>query len=89
MVGRTCKRQQCQAYAQPLVLQAVVNARKPLKQCPMQWCLRGAHFGARVVGQEALLAAEPTESFAKRNPTFEGVCMGNRKTCRCGAPFLG
>jgi len=49
----------------------------------------GAYCGARALGQEALLAAEPTESFAKRNPTFEGVCMGNRKTCRCGAPFLG
>ena len=38
--------------------------------------------------QAALLAAPPTESFAKRNPTYEGVCMGNRKTCTCGAPFF-
>ncbi len=70
----------------------VSSARKLLRQCPVQWRLRvlmGAYCGARALGQEALLAAEPTESFAKRNPTFEGVCMGNRKTCRCGAPFLG
>ena len=39
--------------------------------------------------QEKLLAIPPEPSFAKRFPTFEGVCMGNRKTCRCGAPFLG
>ena len=36
-----------------------------------------------------LLSVEPEASFAKRNPTFEGVCMGNRKTCQCGAPFFG
>lgn len=38
--------------------------------------------------QQALLAAKPSESFAKRNPTYEGVCMGNRRTCACGAPFF-
>ena len=38
--------------------------------------------------QQALLAAPPPPSFAKLNPTFEGVCMGNRKTCKCGAAFL-
>ncbi|GIL91637.1 hypothetical protein Vretimale_9604 [Volvox reticuliferus] len=37
----------------------------------------------------ALLAAPVAPSFAKRNAIFEGVCMGNRKTCTCGAPFLG
>jgi DNA polymerase III epsilon subunit-like protein len=36
-----------------------------------------------------VLGAEPEPSFAKRNPTFEGVCMGNRKNCSCGAPFFG
>ena len=30
----------------------------------------------------------PAPSFAKRNPSFEGVCMGNRKTCTCGAAFF-
>lgn len=28
-------------------------------------------------------------SFSKRYPRFQGVCMGNRKLCNCGAPFLG
>uniref|UniRef100_A0A7S2WPU7 C3H1-type domain-containing protein n=1 Tax=Rhizochromulina marina TaxID=1034831 RepID=A0A7S2WPU7_9STRA len=27
-------------------------------------------------------------SFAKSHPTFEGCCMGNRRTCKCGAPFF-
>ncbi|CAD7701810.1 unnamed protein product [Ostreobium quekettii] len=39
--------------------------------------------------EAALLAAPVDESFAKRHPCFEGVCMGNRKKCTCGAPFLG
>eukprot|EP00798_Chlamydomonas_sp_ICE-L_P018074 gene18074-24497_t len=38
--------------------------------------------------QQALLATPPPPSFARRNPQFEGVCMGNRKTCNCGAPFF-
>lgn len=36
-----------------------------------------------------LLRTPAHDSFAKRFPRFEGVCMGNRKTCTCGAPFLG
>mmetsp|Transcript_29787 Transcript_29787/g.76469 ORF Transcript_29787/g.76469 Transcript_29787/m.76469 type:complete len:252 (-) Transcript_29787:293-1048(-) len=39
--------------------------------------------------QAILLAVPPGPSFAKRFPTFEGCCMGNRRTCTCGAPFLG
>ena len=39
--------------------------------------------------QQALLATQPEPSFARKNPSFEGVCMGNRKTCTCGAPFFG
>lgn len=39
--------------------------------------------------QEKLLATPPQPSFAKKHPSFEGVCMGNRKTCVCKAPFLG
>jgi len=39
--------------------------------------------------QEKLLTTTPEPSFAKKNPSFEGVCMGNRKTCTCGAPFFG
>ncbi|KAK9908817.1 hypothetical protein WJX75_003286 [Coccomyxa subellipsoidea] len=39
--------------------------------------------------QETVMAAEVQPSFAKRNPEFDGVCMGNRRQCKCGAPFLG
>jgi len=39
--------------------------------------------------QKNLLSHPIAKSFATLNPTFEGVCMGNRKTCRCGDPFLG
>ena len=35
-----------------------------------------------------LLAVPPEPSFAKRFPSFEGVCQGNRRTCSCGAPFF-
>lgn len=58
-------------------------------------CLEGIETGLLIVSpavwllQEAVLAAELVPSFAKRNPTFDGVCMGNRKACKCGAPFLG
>lgn len=38
--------------------------------------------------QAALLSAPPSESFAKKNPSYEGVCMGNRRTCSCGGPFF-
>ena len=45
--------------------------------------------GAWARAAAALQASTPEPSFAKQNPTYEGVCMGNRKTCTCGAPFLG
>ncbi|KAF6254125.1 ribonuclease H-like domain-containing protein [Scenedesmus sp. NREL 46B-D3] len=38
--------------------------------------------------QQAMLNAPPTLSFARNNPSYEGVCMGNRKTCTCGAAFF-
>ncbi|KXZ54728.1 hypothetical protein GPECTOR_4g797 [Gonium pectorale] len=44
---------------------------------------------AMQAAHSALLAAPAPPSFAKRNGVFEGVCMGNRKTCLCGAPFFG
>jgi len=37
---------------------------------------------------EKVLATRPKASFAKLNPEYEGCCMGNRQTCRCGAPFF-
>ncbi len=41
------------------------------------------------IPQQKLLEEPPAPSFAKLNPTHEGVCMGNRKTCTCGAVFFG
>jgi RNA exonuclease 4 len=38
--------------------------------------------------QELLLNTQPEPSFARKNPSFDGVCMGNRKTCTCGGPFF-
>ena len=38
--------------------------------------------------QSALLVAQQLPSFARRNPSFEGCCMGNRKTCTCGGTFF-
>jgi RNA exonuclease 4 len=38
--------------------------------------------------QSALLTAPQLPSFARRNPSFEGCCMGNRKTCMCGGTFF-
>ncbi len=39
-------------------------------------------IGARV------LATVAKPSFAKLHPEWEGCCMGNRATCKCGAPFF-
>jgi hypothetical protein len=36
-----------------------------------------------------LLEVAPEPSFAKRNPSWEGCCMGNRKSCTCGDVFYG
>ena len=37
---------------------------------------------------ERMLATPAKASFAKRHPEWEGCCMGNRQTCKCGAPFF-
>jgi hypothetical protein len=42
-----------------------------------------------ILRRQQILAATPrTTSFAMRFPEYETVCMGNRKQCRCGSPFL-
>lgn len=38
--------------------------------------------------RKALLTSEMEPSFAKLNPAYDGVCMGNKKTCTCGSPFF-
>ena len=67
---------------------AVTDAVKSMRLFSLHGRLRADAAGlARAAA--ALLASTPEPSFAKQNPSFEGVCMGNRKTCTCGAPFLG
>uniref|UniRef100_A0A6A7G6R4 Small RNA degrading nuclease 2 n=1 Tax=Hirondellea gigas TaxID=1518452 RepID=A0A6A7G6R4_9CRUS len=36
---------------------------------------------------ERLLNMPPMPSFAKQNPYYDDVCMGNKKICRCGDSF--
>ncbi len=38
--------------------------------------------------QLATLLAPRVPSFSARFPVVDGCCMGNRKKCVCGAPFL-
>jgi RNA exonuclease 4 len=37
---------------------------------------------------QLLLDTPVDDSFAKQHPVYEGVCMGQKKTCKCGAPFF-
>ena len=48
----------------------------------------GAAQGALGEAQQLLLSAPKAPSFAVQNPTYDGVCQGNRKTCKCGQPFF-
>ena len=69
---------------------AVTDAVKSMRLFNLHGRLRAEPGGAAWArAAAALLASTPEPSFAKQNPSFEGVCMGNRKTCTCGAPFLG
>jgi len=69
---------------------AVTDAVKSMRLFNLHGRLRAEPGGgAWARAAAALLSSTPEPSFAKQNPSFEGVCMGNRKTCTCGAPFLG
>jgi len=37
---------------------------------------------------QLLLETPMDPSFAKLNPVHDGVCMGQKKSCKCGAPFF-
>lgn len=52
------------------------------------WYLLQQDQAAWQQAQETLLSGTPEPSFAKANPIYEGVCQGNRKTCKCGDPFF-
>ena len=66
---------------------AVTDAIKSMRLFNLHNHLRGdaAQWAA---AQAALLATQQTPSFARLNPSFEGCCMGNRKTCSCGGTFF-
>jgi len=67
---------------------ALMDAIKSIRLFNHYHLLRSQGEGPWQQAQQALLTAEPSPSFAKRNPVFEGVCMGNRRQCSCGAPFF-
>ena len=65
--------------------------RRRLREELAAWLLyeRVKHSPDELAAARAkLLAVPPEPSFAKRFPSFEGVCQGNRRTCSCGAPFF-
>ena len=52
-------------------------------------CILWQKDASEVGRLQALLMSTPVApSFAKLNPEYEGCCMGNKKTCTCGAPFF-
>jgi RNA exonuclease 4 len=38
--------------------------------------------------KQTLIDTPLSPTFVKRHPSYEGVCMGGRKTCTCRAPFF-
>lgn len=38
--------------------------------------------------KQTLLETPIDNTFVKLNPEYEGACLGNRKSCTCGAPFF-
>jgi len=72
---------------------AVGDAAKSMRVYRKYLQLSGADGGgaapeALAEAQRQLLAAPKAPSFAVQHPTYEGVCQGNRKTCKCGQPFF-
>jgi hypothetical protein len=65
------------------VADAVISMRLFLAYYALQYDpLAIAAQGARV------LSTPQKSSFAKLHPEWEGCCMGNRQSCKCGAPFF-
>jgi DNA polymerase III epsilon subunit-like protein len=75
--------QRTEADAHDAVADAVISMRLFHAYTAIQ------HDAAAVAAMaERVLATTPKPSFAKLHPEFEGCCMGNRQTCKCGAPFF-
>jgi RNA exonuclease 4 len=67
---------------------AVTDAQTSVRLYNLHGALKAGEPGGWERAQASLLASPPHPSFARRCPTFEGVCMGNKKTCTCGAKFV-
>lgn len=72
-----------EADAHDAVADAVLSMRLFHAYTQIQQDARAVH----AMGERAL-AQKPKPSFAKLNPEWEGCCMGNKQTCKCGAPFF-
>jgi RNA exonuclease 4 len=47
------------------------------------------HYPAQVAfAHQLLLNTSVDESFAKKYSVYDGVCMGQKKSCKCGSPFF-
>lgn len=64
---------------------AVDDAAKSVKVFNAYTAVMYDAAAVAAVGQR-ILTTPPDPSFSKLNPTFEGVCQGNKNTCSCGAP---
>ena len=72
-----------EADSHDAVADAVLSMRLFRTYTQMQHDAAAVHaMGAKV------LAQKPKPSFAKLHGEWEGCCMGNRQSCKCGAPFF-
>jgi len=72
----------------PLAHDAALDALKSVRLFNLHRRAFATDPAAWQDAQRRLLEAAPTPSFAVRHPSWEGVCMGNRRTCTCGGPFF-
>lgn len=67
---------------------AVTDAQKSVRLFNLHHTVLAHDPAQLATAHAALLSAPQQQSFARRNPQFEGVCMGARKTCTCGGAFF-
>mmetsp|Transcript_7687 Transcript_7687/g.25474 ORF Transcript_7687/g.25474 Transcript_7687/m.25474 type:complete len:236 (+) Transcript_7687:72-779(+) len=65
---------------------AVFDAIKSIRLYNYRRMQIGDDPAAQMAVAQTLCGSQPKPSFAKLNPEFEGVCMGNKRACKCGAP---
>ncbi len=85
-LGHECK---CLlGYGQPEPHDAVSDSIVSMRLYLLHKKLSAGPASGLAAAQQSLMAVQPEPSFASRNPTLDGVCMGYKKTCKCGQPFL-